>query len=100
MANEIIVVEPNGYNPILKIIEMVSPYHRKHEEKSYSPRKLDRWFENHGGRIEWSGYIGLVPVFCPDLLARSCKALEPFVERTPVLNRFCCAQYLQRICMS
>jgi hypothetical protein len=36
IADEIIVAEPNGYNPVLKIMEKVSPYHIQHEEKSYA----------------------------------------------------------------
>ena len=100
MARQIVVVEPNGYNPVLKVIERVSPYHRKHEEKSYPPRRLDRWFEGRGGRVVSSQYIGLVPMFCPDLLARVCKSVEPLVERTPLLRNLCCAQYVQKISMS
>jgi SAM-dependent methyltransferase len=97
LAREIVVIEPNGYNPVLKIIERVSPYHREHEEKSYPPRHLDRWFESCGGRVEASHYIGLVPMFCPDLLARFLKVLEPAVERIPVLRNIACGQYAQRI---
>jgi 2-polyprenyl-3-methyl-5-hydroxy-6-metoxy-1,4-benzoquinol methylase len=97
VAPEIVVVEPNGYNPILKIIERVSPYHVEHEEKSYPPRHLDRWFQKHGGRVTTSLYIGLVPMFCPDFLARLCKTLEPAVERTPLVRKVACAQYAQRI---
>jgi SAM-dependent methyltransferase len=100
IARQIIVVEPNGYNPILKIIERVSPYHVAHEEKSYPPYKLDRWFETHGGQIESSDYIGLVPMFCPDLMARVCRWIEPVIERTPLLRRICCAQYVQKVCIS
>ena len=99
MAKQIIVVEPNGYNPVLKVIEKVSRYHRQHEERSYRPSQLDRWFEDRGGRIESSQYIGLVPMFCPDLFARLCKSVERIVECTPLLRSFCCGQYVQKIAM-
>jgi 2-polyprenyl-3-methyl-5-hydroxy-6-metoxy-1,4-benzoquinol methylase len=97
VAREIVVIEPNGYNPVLKVIERVSPYHVEHEEKSYQPRQLDRWFESQGCRVEGSCYIGLVPMFCPDLPARLLKLLEPAVERTPLLRNIACGQYVQRI---
>lgn len=96
-ARRVVVVEPNGYNPVLKVLERVSPYHREHEEKSYAPRRLDRWFEARGGRVERSLYVGLVPMFCPDWMARGCKRLEPWVERTPGLRALCCGQYIQDV---
>lgn len=97
VAREVVVCEPNGYNPILKVIEKVSPYHVAHEEKSYAPRSLDRWFQQAGGEVVEREYIGLVPMFSPDALARLCKTLEPLVERMPVLRQLGCAQYVQRI---
>jgi 2-polyprenyl-3-methyl-5-hydroxy-6-metoxy-1,4-benzoquinol methylase len=97
VARVILVLEPNGYNPVLKILEKVSPYHVAHEEKSYAPRNLDRWFEARGGRVTESEFIGLVPMFCPDPVARVLKRLEPLVERAPGLRAIGCGQYLQRI---
>ena len=90
-------MEPNGYNPVLKVIEKLSRYHVEHEEKSYSPRRVAAWFERCGARVEAERYIGLVPMFCPDLLARLLKSFEPLVERTPLLRRIACGQYVQRI---
>jgi ubiquinone/menaquinone biosynthesis C-methylase UbiE len=99
LADEIIVLEPNGYNPILKIIEKTSRYHIEHEEKSYAPYKLDLWFKKNGGKITKALYIGLVPTFCPNWLAKTAKFFEPLVERIPVLRQLGCAQYLQKISM-
>ena len=100
VADEIIVVEPNGYNPILKIIEKISPYHILHEEKSYSPKKLNTWFENSGGIVEKSTYVGFVPIFCPDFLAKILNFFEPYIEKTPLLRNFSCGQYIQKIQVS
>ncbi len=97
MARSVVVVEPNGYNPVLKVIEKVSPYHRRHDEKSYRPAMLDHWFIEAGGEIERSLYIGLVPNFCPDTVARICKVLEPFIEKAPLLRKVGCGQYVQRV---
>jgi 2-polyprenyl-3-methyl-5-hydroxy-6-metoxy-1,4-benzoquinol methylase len=96
-AREVVVCEPNGYNPILKLIEKLSPYHVAHEEKSYAPSRLDRWFEDCGGRVVRSSYIGLVPIFCPAPFARAMKLLEPVVESIPGLRSIGCGQYMQLI---
>lgn len=97
IAHEVIVAEPNGYNPVLKIMEKISPYHILHEEKSYSPRKLNKWFKNNGGIITESMYVGFVPLFCPDFLAKILNCLEPCLEKTPLLRTFSCGQYIQKI---
>ena len=97
IADEIVVIEPNGYNPVLKVIEKVSRYHVEREEKSYSPRRLDHWFEREGAVVEDSQYIGLVPFFCPDRVALGLKRLEPIFERLPLVRAVSCAQYVQRI---
>ena len=80
-----------------KLIEKVSPYDVAHEEKSFAPRSLDRWFEQAGGEVVEREFIGLVPMFSPDPLARVCKAVEPIVEALPGLRAIGCAQYMQRV---
>lgn len=99
VADEIIILEPNGFNPVLKVLEKVSPYHIEHEEKSYAPTHLDRWFEKCGGKIVDSSYIGLVPMFCPNYFARVLKKIEPIVEALPGIRNICCGQYLLKIKM-
>ena len=100
IAREIVVVEPNGWNPALKLLEKFSPYHVRHEEKSFAPRQLDRWFAVAGCRLESSAFIGLVPIFCPDALAHVLKAMEPFVENTPLVRAVACGQYVQLLTSS
>lgn len=97
IADEIIVVEPNGYNFILKIIEKTSSYHIEHEEKSYFPHKLNKWFSQNGGKIISPTYIGLVPVFCPNFMAKILKKIEPLVEKISPFNMLFCAQYVVKI---
>jgi SAM-dependent methyltransferase len=94
VAREILVLEPNGYNPILKMIERVSRYHREHEETSYPAVRLRRWVEAADGRVVKGRFGNLVPVFCPDWLTRILKVIEPAVERLPVANRLFCAVYV------
>ncbi|MGO9471742.1 MAG: class I SAM-dependent methyltransferase [Isosphaeraceae bacterium] len=94
VATTIILLEPNGYNMGLKLIERASRYHRDHGEKSYPPVRLDRWVERLGGTVTRRNWVCLVPYFCPDWLARSMKRAEPIVESIPLFNRLGCSTYI------
>ncbi len=96
VAATVVVVEPNGYNPVLKLLERYSAYHVEHGEKSYPARQLDRWVREHGGTVDRRIFAGLVPMFCPDWLARAAKRFEPIVERVPLVRSFTCAVYVFR----
>ncbi|MHB8611002.1 MAG: class I SAM-dependent methyltransferase [Candidatus Dormibacteraceae bacterium] len=94
VAPEILVLEPNGYSPILKLLERTSGYHLRHEERSYTAPLLKRWVEAGGGRVT-RGMFGIaVPMFCPDWLARLLKLIEPPIERLPVVKHLLCAVYV------
>lgn len=94
LARQVVLFEPNGNNPGMKVVERVSSYHRMHQERSYLPRTLARWVRASGGLVTRQAFVCLVPVFCPDWLARSLKAVEPLVERVPVLRAVACSGYL------
>ncbi len=94
LTNIIVVVEPNGYSPLMKVIEKVSPYHRKHEEKSYWPPTLNSWFVDNGFRVSKQKFFGPVPFFFPETFARMIKRIEPLIENIPYLNRIYCASNL------
>ena len=91
VAPEVLVHEPNGNNPGLKIIERISRYHLEHNEKSFTSNRLRRWIEENGGVIAYQRFAGFVPMFCPSVVARAMKAVEPFVEALPLLNSLGCA---------
>jgi SAM-dependent methyltransferase len=94
VASRMVVHEPNGNNLGLKAIERVSKYHIEHGEKSFTPRRVGRWVRAAGGRVVSRKFAGFVPMFCPDLLARLTKFLEPAVERLPLVNALGCAVYV------
>lgn len=94
LSDVIVVAEPNGYSPLMKIMEKVSPYHRKHEEKSYWPPSLNGWFEKNGFRIKRQYFFGPVPFFFPEIPARMIKKIEPYIENVPYVNRIYCASNL------
>lgn len=94
LAPEIVIHEPNGNNPGLKVIEKLSPYHREHLEKSYSTRQIKRWIEQAGGITTRLKFAGFVPMFCPDWLAYGMKLVEPIVTHLPVLRELGSAVYV------
>lgn len=94
VAPRVIVIEPNGYNPGLKVLERVSRYHVEHDERSYAPRTLDGWIEELGATVEARLFAGFVPMFCSDRLARAMKRVEPVVEGVPLLRAAGCAVYV------
>jgi SAM-dependent methyltransferase len=96
LASEVFLIEPNGYNPTLKLIERFSRYHREHGEKSYAPSLLRRWITELGGTIEREQYAGLVPFFCPDWMATALKAVEPTIEKLPGARQLSCAVFTVR----
>jgi SAM-dependent methyltransferase len=85
-ARRLIIIEPNGYNPILKVIERASAYHRRHEERSFFPRTLRRWCGAANMQIQSVDYVGFVPFFCPDPAAKLLHRVQPLLESIPLLR--------------
>jgi ubiquinone/menaquinone biosynthesis C-methylase UbiE len=94
LSGNIIVLEPNGYNPILKIIENISPYHSQHGEKSYWPPTLNKWFMNNSFKVKKQLFFSIVPYFCPENIVKMLKFIEPFMEKIPYIKQFYCGTNL------
>jgi hypothetical protein len=92
--NSILVLEPNGFNPAMKVIEKVSAYHREHDEKSYWPPALNRWFRNAGMSVVAQHYFCLVPYFFPTSAAKLLAKLEPAAESRPLIRQVMCGTNL------
>lgn len=88
----VIVLEPNGNNPILKLIEKYSHYHISHEERSFSPSTIKSWLIAAGFKIYSKKVINIVPTFCPDWMAKILYIIEPLIESTPLLRDIVCGQ--------
>lgn len=85
IAKTIIIIEPNGNNPILKLIERTSQYHIDHEEQSFRPQLIAQWLNASAFAIERRSYVGFVPFFFPESLARIIHFCQPALERIPVV---------------
>lgn len=93
VARTVVILEPNGLNPVLKLIEKLSPYHRAHGERSFLPSRLRGWLQDAGLTVTADGYCGLVPYFCPQPLARLLKKVEPAFEAIPGVRHLSCGAY-------
>lgn len=87
ISTQVVILEPNGWNPILKIIEKVNPYHRAHGERSFTSLKLQKWLRSVGFQIESLDFAILVPYFFPTFLISIFNNLERIVLKTPYINR-------------
>lgn len=92
LAPEVLILEPNGWNPVVKYLEKFSAYHIEHEERSYTIESLRAWVRKGNGQVVRSFFFGLVPMFAPDWLVSLAVTLEPIVERIPVARRLLCGQ--------
>lgn len=90
----IVLMEPNGNNPVLKLLEKYSRYHIEHEERSFRPSHIQNWLEAAGFRVVRSSLINLVPFFCPDWMAHILRLAGPMVERLPLLRDIACGQII------
>lgn len=88
----IVVLEPNGNNPVLKLLEKYSRYHIEHEERSFAPALIRSWLNTAGFRMDSSKVFNLVPMFCPDWMAKVLRVVGPLVERLPLLRDIACGQ--------
>ena len=93
VARKIIIVEPNGWNPVLKVIEKTSKYHIEHRERSFTSSLIESWCTARGARVTNRTWAGLVPFFCPEPFARFLKTIEPVVEKIPVARQLSCAVF-------
>jgi trans-aconitate methyltransferase len=90
----VLALEPNGFNPAMKLIERTSAYHRQHDEKSYWPPSLNEWFRRAGLSVLHQKYFCLVPYFCPTAAAKALRAAEFAIESLPVAKQICCGTNL------
>jgi len=88
----IVVLEPNGNNPVLKLLEKYSQYHIEHEERSFAPARIRSWLTAAGFHVCSSKVINLVPFFCPDWMAKVLRVVEPLFERLPLVRDIACGQ--------
>lgn len=94
ISDEMMIMEPNGNNFILKWIEKHSKYHIEHEEQSFSTTQLSQWCTDNGWKVQTIKYIGFVPFFFPTLPAKIIHFFQPVLEKIPLINKYLSAQII------
>lgn len=92
LSDRVLIIEPNGNNPILKWIEKNSEYHLKHEEQSFDSDFLSKICRDSGMEIKKISFIGFVPFFFPSLFAKIIYFFQPVLEKVPFLPKYLGAQ--------
>ena len=86
IARYLVILEPNGLNPLLKIIEKTSSYHISHGERSFSRKKIEKWIANSGMHTDEVKFGVTVPFFAPDRLVIILDRFDLFARKIPVLK--------------
>lgn len=94
ISRSLIVIEPNGNNPVLKLIERYSQYHIDHEEQSFSSRQLEVWCRQAGYSKVSIDYVGFIPMFFPTILSKVIYFFQPALERIPPLKKYFAGQII------
>jgi SAM-dependent methyltransferase len=89
----VIVMEPNGNNPVRKLLEHL-PSYRAGGEESFRLAELVGIFALAGYRLRERATINLFPPFTPDALFPVIRGLERLVEATPALHGLCSSHVL------
>jgi hypothetical protein len=95
LSEQLLVVEPNGNNPILKLIEKSSRYHHQHEECSFS-QTLKKWRGKAGYEVERLDFVGFIPFFFPTVLTKIICFFQPVLEKIYPLKKYFGAQIIIR----
>lgn len=88
LSDNILIIEPNGNNPILKWIEKNSKYHIEHQEQSFTSRFFVEACRSLGLKIRHLGFVGFVPFFFPEIPSRIIYFFQPLLEKIPFLAKF------------
>jgi ubiquinone/menaquinone biosynthesis C-methylase UbiE len=93
VSRNTVVLEPNGYNLIVKIIAKLSPYHRAHKEKSFAAHTIKKWFAQNRSILYNERFSSLVPLFCPSFCVGFLDWLSQRWEWIPFIPTISCGLY-------
>jgi ubiquinone/menaquinone biosynthesis C-methylase UbiE len=94
LSKRILIIEPNGNNPILKMIEKTSKYHIEHEEQSFSSDFFLSMARELNLRVAHLGFVGFVPFFFPTLPSKIIYFFQPLLEKMPLLPKYFAGQVI------
>ena len=93
VAPRVVVMEPNGNQPLRKLLEYLPSYRRAGEE-SFTFRQLVDLFARAGYRLETAQTINLFPPFTPDALYPLGERVERWIEGRRGVGELCTSRVL------
>lgn len=93
VAPRVVVMEPNGNQPLRRLLEYLPSYRRAGEE-SFTLGQLVRMFDYAGYRLERLRTINLFPPFTPDALYPLGVRAERWLEGRRGLGELCSSRVL------
>lgn len=97
LSKRLLIIEPNGNNPILKIIEKKSQYHIEHEEQSFSSDFFLKLSEELNLKVAHLGFVGFVPFFFPTWISKVIYFFQPILEKIPILPKYFAGQIIMLV---
>lgn len=94
LTKVVLILEPNGHNPIVKLLEKYSKYHIEHGERSFTSNQLVDWCKNSGFRSIDLSFINIIPFFCPDWMVYVLNFMYPIIKYIPFIKKILCGQIL------
>jgi SAM-dependent methyltransferase len=88
ITDKIVVLEPNGNHLVRKLLELTSAYRNAGEDSFRTQEMLDI-FSATGWRAMVRKRLNLFPNFTPGPVYRLLAPMEPFIEKSPLLNALC-----------
>ena len=88
VTDKIVVLEPNGNNVVRKLLEL-TPSYRSAGEDSFRTQEMIDIFSDTGWRTVVRKRLNLFPNFTPSLVYRLLAPVEPYIERSSLLNALC-----------
>lgn len=93
VAPRVVVMEPNGNQPLRKLLEYLPSYRRAGEE-SFTFAALGRLFDRAGYRLVRARTINLFPPFTPDVLYPVGVRAERLIEGRRGVGELCSSRVL------
>lgn len=88
LSRRVLIIEPNGNNPIVKLFEKLSRYHIEHEEQSFSSKFFLDIAKSLDLRVQYLRFVGFVPFFFPTVPSRIIYFFQPLLEKIPRLAKY------------
>lgn len=93
VTDKVIILEPNGDNPIRKILETL-PSYKSAGEESFKLNELMHIFSDNGFDLKYRKRINFFAPIMPDFIYHPIRIFEILIENNRILEPFCSTNIL------